>query len=76
MPEGEHGPAPQVEIDRAIAAYLKQRSLVRRDQLRENQRLQMEFARYGLVVPLLELMRRNGVITLEIQRGIETTDFG
>ena len=74
--EADHGEDTQIEIDRAVAAYLKQKSIVRRDQLRENQRLQMEFARYGLVVPLLELMRRNGAITLEQQRGIETTDFG
>src|SRR5205823_5743301 len=53
LKEAERGEDTQNEIDRAAAAYLKQKNLVRRDQLREGQRIQMEFARYGLVVPLL-----------------------
>src|SRR5262245_16718843 len=53
LKEAQRGEDTQIEIDRAAAAFLKQRNLVRRDQLREGQRLQQEFARYGLVVPLL-----------------------
>ncbi|HYE97821.1 MAG TPA: protein kinase, partial [Planctomycetota bacterium] len=74
--EGARGEDTQLEIDRAAAAYLKQKNLVRRDQLREGQRLQMEFARYGLVVPLLELMRRLGAISIQQQQDIEAMDLG
>jgi hypothetical protein len=73
--EAERGEDTQMEIDRAVAAFLKQKDLVRRDQLREAQRLQMEFARYGLVVPLLELVRRIGAITLQQQKDLEARDF-
>jgi serine/threonine-protein kinase len=76
LKEGERGEDTQIEIDRAASAYLKQKNLVRRDQLREGQRLQMEFARYGMVVPLLELMRRMGVISLRQAQDIEAMDFG
>ncbi len=74
--EAERGEDTQIEIDRAAAAYLKQKNLVRRDQLREAQRLQMEFARYGLVVPLVELLRRTGAISLPQQQEIDARDFG
>jgi serine/threonine-protein kinase len=69
--EGKLGEETQIEIDRAASAYLKQKNVVRRDQLREAQRVQMEFARYGLVVPLLDLMRRTGAISLLQQKEIE-----
>jgi hypothetical protein len=73
--EAERGEDTQIEIDRAVAAYLKQKTLVRRDQLREAQRLQMEFSRYGLGVPLLELLRRTGSVSLQQQQEIETMGF-
>jgi serine/threonine-protein kinase len=76
LKEADRGEDTQNEIDRAAAAVLKQKNLVRRDQLRECQRLQMEFSRYGLVVPLLELMRRQGAITLGQQQEIEAMDLG
>lgn len=76
LKEAERGEDTQNEIDRAAAAFLKQKDLVRRDQLREGQRLQMEFARYGLVVPLLELMRRMGAISLRQAQEIESMDLG
>lgn len=76
LKEAERGEDTQNEIDRAAAAFLKQKNLVRRDQLREGQRLQMEFARYGLVVPLLELMRRMGAISLRQAQEIEAMDLG
>jgi serine/threonine-protein kinase len=75
LKEAERGEDTQIEIDRAAAAFLKQKNLVRRDQLREGQRLQMEFARYGLVVPLLELMRRMSVISLRQAQDIEAMDL-
>ena len=73
--ETERGEDTQFEIDRAVAAYLKQKGQVRRDQLREAQRLQMEIARYGLVVTLLELLRRLGALTWQQQQEIERMDF-
>jgi serine/threonine-protein kinase len=76
LKEAQRGEDTQIEIDRAAAAFLKQKSMVRRDQLREGQRLQMEFARYGLVVPLLELMRRMGAISLRQAQDIEQMDLG
>jgi hypothetical protein len=76
LKEAARGEDTQIEIDRAAAAYLKQKGLVRRDQLREGQRYQMEFARYGLLVPLLELMRRMGAISLRQAQEIEAMDLG
>src|SRR4051812_44164200 len=76
LKETERGEDTQIEIDRAASAFLKQKNLVRRDQLREGQRLQMEFARYGLVVPILELMRRMGAISLRQAQDIEAMDLG
>jgi serine/threonine-protein kinase len=76
LKEAERGEDTQNEVDRAAAAFLKQKNMVRRDQLREGQRYQMEFARYGLVVPLLELMRRMGVISLRDAQEIELMDLG
>src|SRR5262249_40856945 len=76
LKEAERGEDTQIEIDRAAAAFLKQKGMVRRDQLREGQRLQMDVARYGLVVPLLELMRRMGAISLRQAQEIEAMDLG
>jgi serine/threonine-protein kinase len=76
LKEAARGEDTQIEIDRAAAAYLKQKGLVRRDQLREGQRYQMEFARYGLLVPLLELMRRMGAVSLRQAQEIEAMDLG
>ncbi len=74
--EGERGEDTQIEVDRAISAYLKQKNVVRRDQLRDGQRLQMEFARYGLIAPILELLRRTGALTLPQKQEVESVDFG
>jgi len=76
LKEADRGEDTQIEIDRAAAAYLKQKNMVRRDQLREGQRLQTEFSRYGLLVPLLELMRRMGAISLRQAQEIEAMDLG
>ncbi len=73
--EADRGEDTQFEIDRAVSAYLKQKGQVRRDQLRECQRLQMEFSRYGLVVPLLELLRRTGALSWQQHQEIERMDF-
>jgi hypothetical protein len=75
MRETDRGEETQAEIDRATAAYLKQKNLVRRDQLREGQRLQAEFARYGLVVPLVEILRRTAALSLQQMQQVESMDF-
>ncbi|MBI2930528.1 MAG: protein kinase [Planctomycetes bacterium] len=74
--ETEHAADEQIEIDRAVAAYLRQKDLVRRDQLREAQHLQAEFARYGLTVPVAELLRRMKALTWEQQNELSGVDFG
>jgi len=74
--EAERGEDEQFEIDRAVAVYLKQKNLARRDQMREAQRLQIEFARYGLVVPLLKLMHRMGAFSRQQEQDLEAMDFG
>jgi len=75
MRESSKGGPEQHEIDRAMAAYLKQKGLVRRDQLRDAQRLQMEFENYGLVVPLVELLRRSGALSWQQQQLLDRMDF-
>jgi len=75
MREADVGEDAQLDIDRAVSAYLRQKDLVRRDQLRESQHLQSEFARYGLVVPLAELLRRAEALTWEQQRELAKVDF-
>ncbi len=75
MREGERGTDAQDEIDIALGSYLRQKRIVRRDQIRECQHLQTEFARYGLVVPLLELLRRVGAVTWNQQHELQQIDF-
>lgn len=75
MKEATRGEEVQLEVDRALGAYLKQKELVRRDQVRDCQRLQVEFARYGLIVPLAEVLRRTGAITVDQQRELEEIKF-
>jgi hypothetical protein len=75
MREATYGEETQFQIDRAVALYLKQKTAIRRDQVREAQRLQSEFARYGIVVPLAELLRRSGAISVQQSRELETVDF-
>jgi len=65
----------QFEIDRAVAAYLMQKALVRRDQLRDAQRLQLECSRYGLVVPLRQLLRRIGALTWQQDQALDGMNF-
>ncbi len=75
MREAEHGEDSQHEVDRAVAVYLKQKGMVRRDLVRACQRLQTEFARYGLVTPLAEVLRRAGAISWPQQRELEGVNF-
>ncbi len=73
--EAEQGEDQQIEIDRAVAAYLKQKQLVRRDRLRDAQRVQMELSRYGLVVPLKDLLRKFGALTWQQERALDEVNL-
>lgn len=75
LQETERGREEQFEMDRALAIYLKQKGIARRDQLRDALRLQAEFARYGLVVALLEILRRTGAISWQQQQLAATLDL-
>ena len=65
----------QVEIDRGVAAYLKQKNLVKRELIREGEQLKTEFSRYGLIVPLLEILRRRGALSPTQKQDLELLDF-
>lgn len=65
----------QAEIDRAVAIYLGQKELVRADHLREADRILMEIARYGQVVPLLDVLVRTGALSQDKKRELEGADF-
>lgn len=75
LKEAAHEEDSQLEIDRAVVSYLKQKNMVRRNLLREAQRLQLEFARYGLIVQLLELVERLGAISGADRKALEKVDF-
>jgi hypothetical protein len=67
--------AQQSQIDRAIALYLRQRGMVRRRLVREAERLQLEFSRFGFMVPVLDILRRLGGISWERHQQLKKTDF-
>jgi ribosomal protein L37AE/L43A/predicted Ser/Thr protein kinase len=67
--------AEQIELDRAILLYARQKQLARRDILREAEQLQMDIRRYGLVVPVLNILRRLGGISWQQQQEIEKINF-
>jgi len=75
MREAGRGEEAQLEIDRAVGAYLRQKAVVRRDQMRKCQLLQSEFAHYGLVAPVLELLRRTGAVSPHQYSEIAAIDF-
>ncbi len=65
---GKDAPSPQrplehqVQIDRALAAYLKQKALAPPEAVREAEQMQMDFLRFGMSVPLEAVLRRLGVV--------------
>lgn len=75
MREAEEREEVQQDIDRAVAAYLEQKGMVRRDLILDGQRLQSEFESYGLVVPLVEVLRRAGALTLQQRADLAGIDF-
>lgn len=58
-----HPPSPIPETERAMAVYIRQKNLVRREDLREAIQFQEEASAYGLEVPLLEVLARQKRIT-------------
>ena len=64
-----------LEIDRAADLFVRQKGIARRDTLREARRVQMEIGRYGLTVPLVEVLRRTNTITWQQAQMLEKVDF-
>jgi tRNA A-37 threonylcarbamoyl transferase component Bud32 len=65
----------QHEIDRAVEMYLRQNGMARRESLREVRRVQVEIGRYGLAVPLLDVLRRTNALTQPQQEALAKVDF-
>ncbi len=69
-------PSPdQPEIDRALALYLRQKNMLRRETLRELIQFQDELVRYGLSVPLGEVLSRRKIVTWAQSETLRKTDF-
>ncbi len=65
----------QAELDRALSLYLRQKQLVRRDALRDAEQVQLDIRRYGLVVPLLQILRRINAVSWQQQKELDAVDF-
>ena len=65
----------QAEIDRAVALYLKQKNMIRRDTLKEAAEFQKEVLCYGIEVPLLEVLRRRKSIGWQQSEQLKRVDF-
>lgn len=59
----ELAPEAQVQLDRAAYVYIKQKLTVRRELLREAERLQTELSRYGVWLPFLDILQKLGGLT-------------
>ncbi len=70
-------PSPEsgAEFDRAVALYVVQKSLVTRPALRQTQQLQAEVARYGLDLPLIDLLERTSLLSWQQAKQLRTVDF-
>jgi serine/threonine-protein kinase len=65
----------QSEIDHAVALYVRQKGIVRREHLRDAEQIQMELSHYGLVVPLAHVLRRLGALSWQQLNELEKVDF-
>jgi serine/threonine-protein kinase len=60
---GKGGPAEIPETERALAVYIRQKNMVRREILHEAEQIQKEAASFGILVPLLEVLERRKMLT-------------
>lgn len=67
--------AEELELERAVDVYLRQKTKVRRDLLRQAEEFQEEAARYGLHAPILELLLRSKGVTWQQAEQIKALDF-
>ena len=74
-PKPPPAPEERAEIDRATALYLTQKNLVRRDALRHAQALQADIARYGIDLPLVDLLQRTGALSWQGAQMVRSIDF-
>lgn len=65
----------QAEVDLAASAYVRQKKLVRRDQLQESEQLCSEIGAYGLGVSLVEVLRQSGGLTEAQVSAIRSLDL-
>lgn len=63
------------ELDRATAVYIRQKVKIRREALREAEEFQEEAERYGLHVPILELLQKKQALTWQQAEQIRRMDF-
>ncbi len=65
----------QHEMDRAVEMYARQNGMARRETLREVRRVQIEIGRYGLAVPLLDVLKRMNALTQPQLEALAKVDF-
>lgn len=66
----------QEEVDRALALFLRQKNMIRKEDLRGAEQFQQEAARYGVEAPLLEVLRRRKLVTWKQEEQLRAVDFG
>lgn len=66
------GPSP---VDVAAALFIRQKSLMQRETLREAELFQREVSRYGIPVPLLEVIRRRKLLPWQVQQQLDAVDL-
>ncbi len=77
-PDATHKPLPEVrvpETDRALAVYVRQKNMVRREILREAEQIQKEAAAYGIEASLLDIMTRRKLLTWNQAERLRTVDL-
>jgi len=67
--------AQQAAIDRAVEIFIRQKGMARRETLREARRVQMEIARYGVTVSLIEVLRRTKALTWQQDQSLDKVNF-
>jgi len=65
----------QAQVDRALAIYVRQKSLVPAEALREAQRVQLEMSQFGIEIALLDLMKRVGAVPARLAVELAGVDF-
>lgn len=81
QPQGADAPSKATskaeipETDRALAVYIRQKNMVRREILLEAEQLQKEAAQYGIEAPLLEILERRKLLTWQQAERLRKVDL-